>query len=304
MSPPVFHTIAALNLAIGAFNQHARTDVPAQDTTGTLSWVLGRDEGRAGEVFDTWIIADGTRNAALGAQLRLLSPSIATAWLRTEAETCRDAKSRNHKASSVTFKQDTLVYACVLPSHRGVLRLVAIKSTALADGRIAQHIAVSDPYRVASRYALSPALFPALTAAFGFLAGILAHILQSAWDRRVSAKRHIEELRKAVAENLVPEISDNLSALTTYLHTPGEPPPDLAVDKYNVLLGDNGVMSYLEEKYRKRYFAALQRVYRNIEDYTDRKNSGQLPEARATAELLRNMLRNLTTQSSEASRSP
>ncbi|HET7584415.1 MAG TPA: hypothetical protein VFK13_05875 [Gemmatimonadaceae bacterium] len=295
-SSPVL--IVALALAAAhltpAPGQHARRDTsrPVPPDTASMMWVVGRDQPRARDVVEAWLVVPAERAARdSAATLRILSPSDADVWLRDAGATCRDAEAARRTEHIGRVERDTILYVCVRPREVGTTRLVAVRRLTRA-GVARQEIATSQPITARERYTIGAGWLAVLTAVVGFLTGVLAHVIQALWDRRQTGKRDERELKRLVAEHLVEEMRGNLHRLEAWLDGSSSEPPDMAKKEYNSLLGDDGLLSYLGADERARYWRGVQEIYALMERYTDQKNLHHAAEARAIATTLRHRLTN------------
>jgi hypothetical protein len=281
-----------LLFAIALAAAAATRSAPPDTAVTPMSWVVGRDEPRAGDVVEAWLVVPADHESAdAAASVRILSPSDADVWLRDAAQSCRDAESADRTEHRGRVERDTVLFACVRPRDVGTTRLVAVRRV-MAGTATRQEIATSPAIIAHARYTIGAGWLAVLTAAMGFLTGILAHVIQARWDRRQSGQRDERELRLLVAKHLVEELRENLRRVHEFLRSTTGPAPDMVKAEYNVLLGDDGLVSYLTATERTGYWNGVQKVYELMETYTDYKNTNRLDEARATARDLQKRLTN------------
>jgi hypothetical protein len=241
--------------------------------------VLTGDHPKVGDVIEAWLVVPKYAGAPANssASLTLLPPSTAVVWLRQPATGCAASEDAHQMGLSGAVPRDTILFACVRPTDKGVLRLVAVRRATDATGATTvQRIGVSDPLSVDPWFTLSPTLAAALSAIGGFPAGFLGHIITQWWDNRQADKRSVKEMQAVALKALIPELTENQKKLEEFL-AGAIPAPGLHVVGYNEVLGDKGVAAFLGEGTRAKQYASLHAVYKLIKVYTTTKNTPHTP---------------------------
>jgi hypothetical protein len=260
-------------------SQPAQPAAPAADTLLAPTWVLVRDKPTEGDLVEAWLVVPRYRIADTTATVTVLRPSSADVWLRPAESSCSDAERDASLAVRGAVPRDTIFFACVRLTGEGSVRLVAVRR-ALDSTRTAtlQRIAVSDPI-VASAWFIDPTVAGIIGAVVGLLAGVLGHVLRGWWDRRTADGKSVKEMQKVVATALVPEVAENTKRLEAWLPTGGQQGPELESVRYNQVLGDTGIVAFLEKSTRDRYWPKVVLLYAEIKKYNDINRNPGRPQA-------------------------
>lgn len=254
-------------------------------------WVLERDDPKAGDVFNAWLILRGYPDEDVPKiTVEVHSPSSIKQWLVPAGAIRCDPNVpalARWEGSLPRAPATQTLFACAQGQTPQVVRLVAFVQWTSTRKGVHNKAIASDPIRVRPRWEPGSLFLTILTGFAGFLAGILGPLLQDHLKERIKHRQLRHALLQCLTKELGPELFENQRRLDVYIAAPpASAPPVLLTSGHNSLLA---VIEVIQTK-DKATFHRLTALYDQIRAFNKASHANRQDEARRIATEISHLL--------------